>query len=77
MRKGKPREIKCSPKALGDFLRARKISFRYADSGYFGIVIRGRTLHQGSGIAGDDRWFWTDTKMTAHWTELTGKEKNL
>ena len=39
--------------------------------GYFIIHCNGKRLQKGSGIAGDWRWFYSDTKQTAHWIDFT------
>lgn len=63
-------EIKEAPKEVFEELQRRGYNPESLLKGYFVIKVDGRELGRGSGIAGDDRWFWYDTKLTAKWSEF-------
>ena len=56
------------------YLTAQEIAFTAQIVGSrFEIMIEHRSMAKGSGIGGDNRWFWTDTLQTAKWSEITIK----
>ena len=62
--------VKGSVKKIAEVLNRLGIDYTTEIHGYFRFCIAGRKLGQGSGIAGDNRWFWDDTKTTATWGEI-------
>ena len=59
-----------SPKEVVDELLRIGLSAEGRIDGYFTIYCNGKRLGKGSGIAGDNRWFYYDTMKTAYWKDF-------
>lgn len=68
-------EVKGNVQTVIEELKPRGYSPVGIIAGYFVIQVQGRELGKGSGIAGDHRWFYCDTKQTANWRDFPNKHK--